>query len=95
MSKIESAKLRISELNPQVEVKATKARITPSTAMELLSGHDIIVDSTDNYQSRYILSDACILLRIPLMSGSAIGFEGQLTMLCHPQGPWYGACAYS
>ena len=88
MSKVESAKLRISNFNPTIEVHAIQARVTPTTALELLAGHDIIVDGTDNYQTRYVLSDACILLGIPLMSGSAIGLDGQLTLLCTPQGPW-------
>ena len=88
MSKVESAKLRISNFNPTIQVNAIQSRVTPTTALELLAGHDIIVDGTDNYQTRYVLSDACILLGIPLMSGSAIGFEGQLTLLCTPHGPW-------
>ena len=88
MSKVESAKLKVSKFNPTIQVNAVPSRLTPDTALALLAGHDMIIDATDNYQARYVLSDACVILQIPLMSGSAIGFEGQLTLLCTPQGPW-------
>lgn len=88
MNKAQSARLRISTFNPLVEVIAVEHRVTTENALELLANHDLIIDATDNYSSRYILSDACILLNIPLVSGSAIGFEGQVSLLCTSTSPW-------
>jgi molybdopterin/thiamine biosynthesis adenylyltransferase len=83
-----SAQIRIQKLNPHVVVEPIQVRIIADNALENLSGCALVVDATDNYKARYILSDACVLLGIPLVSGSAIGFEGQITVLCTSHGPW-------
>ena len=57
--------------------------LTPSNAVELVEQYDVVVDATDNAQARYLLSDACALAKRPLVSGAAIGMEGQLTVYCH------------
>jgi adenylyltransferase/sulfurtransferase len=60
-----------------------------SNALEILSQYDIIVDATDNPPSRYMISDCCVLLGKPLVSGAALGMEGQLTVYNHNGGPCY------
>jgi adenylyltransferase/sulfurtransferase len=89
ISKAISAKQRIVALNPLIEVVCIVERVNCTNVLDIIQGHTVIIDATDNIQARYILSDACILLKIPLVSGSAIGFEGQITVLCTPHGPWY------
>ena len=63
--------------------------ISPANALELLQLYDVVVDATDNAPTRYLLSDACCVARKPLVSGAAIGLDGQLTVYCH--GPSGGA----
>lgn len=89
MNKAQSAVTRARALNPEVSVTAVPCTLTTENALDLLRGFDVIVDATDNYQARYVMSDACVMLGLPLVSGSAIGFEGQITVLCMPNGPWY------
>ncbi len=56
---------------------------TPANALELVSAYDVIVDATDNAASRYLISDACVIARRPLVSGAALGTDGQLTIYNH------------
>ena len=66
-----------------MQVVAHTEGINPSNALELLQQYDIIVDATDNAPTRYLLSDACSIAHKPLVSGAAIGLDGQLTVYCH------------
>jgi molybdopterin/thiamine biosynthesis adenylyltransferase len=70
-SKAESACQRVRALNPQIETSPLVHRLTASNAQDLLRGYDVVVDATDNYDARYAISDACVALATPLISGSA------------------------
>lgn len=87
--KVESARVRLQLLNPLVEVTAVRRRLDATNARELLEGHDIIVNCTDNAVVRYVISDAAVLLQTPVVSGSALQGYGQLAVLCHNGGPCY------
>ncbi len=73
----------------RAQVDLHREGLTPGNALELAGSYDVIVDATDNAASRYLLSDACAVLNRPLVSGAALGTDGQLTVYCH--GP-DGAC---
>lgn len=79
--KVESAAIAIRALNANVEVR-THSEFVPSSAVALVVEYDVVLDCTDNVMSRYLASDACAASRTPLVSGSAIGLDGQLTVYC-------------
>lgn len=87
--KVESAERTLRDLNPHVEVQTYPQRLTAANAGQLLDGWDLVIDATDNFETRYILSDACVLLGIPLIHGAVIRFYGQITVLSTPSGPCY------
>ena len=93
MLKTESAKIAVHELNPHVEVIAHSVRLSPENALSILAEYDIVVDGTDNYEARYLVSDACVLLRKPLVWGSVFQFEGQVSVWWAGRGPCY-RCAF-
>ncbi len=74
--KVESAKMRLEEVNPEVEVEVHEVRLNISNALEILDGYDVILDGTDNIPTRYLVSDACEILGIPWVYGSIFRFEG-------------------
>ena len=78
--KAEVAAERLRSLNPEVSVTAVVQAVTPSTALELLAGHHLVLDGSDNFPTRYLVSDACELLDIPLVWGSILAFSGQLSV---------------
>lgn len=80
LNKALSAKLAMLDLNPSISCTALDVMITGENALELVSKHDVVVDACDNPRTRYLLNDACILGGKPLVSGSAMGTEGQLTV---------------
>jgi adenylyltransferase/sulfurtransferase len=92
-SKVDSAKITLSQLNSSVQILAYKLHLNSSNALDLISNYDIIVDATDNVPTRYLLNDACVLTRRPLVSGSALRFDGQLTVYNYNDGPCY-RCLY-
>ena len=77
--KVEEAARSLLSINPQTRIEAEPSRIDESNAMPVLSRYDIIVDGTDSFQARYLLSDAAYLLRLPLVHGSIFRIEGQVT----------------
>ena len=87
--KVESARDRLHEVNPHVRVEAHPVRVTSVNALELLREYDIIVDGTDNFQTRYLTNDACVLLGKPNVFGSVFRFEGQASVFAVPGGPCY------
>ncbi|MDR3320235.1 MAG: molybdopterin-synthase adenylyltransferase MoeB [Desulfovibrio sp.] len=91
--KIFSAKDRIRGLNPHVEVAIYQTALTSQNALEILHNYDVVVDGTDNYQTRYLVNDACVLLQIPNVYGSIFQFEGQATIFSAEDGPCY-RCLY-
>ena len=92
-SKLESARATLREINPHVEVVGYDARLTSENALELFRDFDIIVDGTDNFPTRYLVNDACVLLGKPNVYGSIFRFEGQASVFYARQGPCY-RCLY-
>lgn len=87
--KIESAKNRILEINPNCQVDLYETRISAENALELVKPYDIVVDGTDNFPTRYLVNDACVLLNKPNVYGSIFRFEGQATVFNYEGGPNY------
>jgi sulfur-carrier protein adenylyltransferase/sulfurtransferase len=94
VSKADSAKAAIQALNPNVQVDLHKVRITSDNALDLIRPYDIVVDGTDNFPTRYLTNDACVLLKKPNVYGSIFRFEGQASVFApHLGGPCY-RCLY-
>ncbi len=91
--KLDSARERIGEINPYVEVVPHEMALSSENAMELLADYDVIVDGTDNFPTRYLVNDACVLLGKPNVYGSIFRFEGQATVFYAKEGPCY-RCLY-
>lgn len=87
--KIESAKARILELNPTCQVDLYETRLSSENALEIFAPYDIVVDGTDNFPTRYLVNDACVLLNKPNVYGSIFQFEGQATVFNYQEGPNY------
>lgn len=87
--KIESAKNRIHEINPYCQVDLYETRLSSENALEILQPYDIVVDGTDNFPTRYLVNDACVLLNKPNVYGSILRFEGQATVFNYQGGPNY------
>ena len=88
-SKIDSARERLRDINPNVEVEAYETRFASSNALEIARGYDLIVDGTDNFATRYLVNDTSVLLGIPNVYGSVYRFEGQASVFGAPNGPCY------
>ena len=88
-SKLESARARIADVNPNVEVTTYETRLTAENALEILRGYDVVIDGTDNFATRYLTNDACVLLGIPNVYGSIFRFEGQASVFATKDGPCY------
>jgi sulfur-carrier protein adenylyltransferase/sulfurtransferase len=93
-SKSAAARARLSDLNPDIHLEAFEMKLTSENALKLFKDFDIIVDGTDNFPTRYLVNDACILLGKPNVYGSIFRFEGQVTVFGTPGGPCY-RCLYS
>lgn len=91
--KTESARQSIERLNPDVDVVEHRARFGPDNVLELLADYDVIVDGADNFPTRYLLNDASVRLRKPVVSASILGFEGQISTFVPYEGPCY-RCLY-
>jgi sulfur-carrier protein adenylyltransferase/sulfurtransferase len=91
--KLEAAADRIRAMNPDVEVKVHETRLDSENALEILGGYDLVVDGTDNYPTRYLVNDACVMLGIPNVYGSIFRFDGQASVFCTKDGPCY-RCVY-
>jgi sulfur-carrier protein adenylyltransferase/sulfurtransferase len=87
--KIESAKNRILEINPFCQVDLYNSRLSSENALDILQPYDIVVDGTDNFPTRYLVNDACVLLDKPNVYGSIYRFEGQATVFNYQGGPNY------
>ncbi len=88
-SKADTATKKLLALNPQVHVLPISQKIDSSNALEFLKGYDVVVDCTDNFPTRYLLNDACVLLNIPLVYGSIFRYEGQVSVFNYNQGSTY------
>ena len=87
--KLESARARIHDLNPHVNVETHETRLTSNNALDILDAYDIVVDGTDNFATRYLTNDACVLLGKPNVFGSIFRFDGQASVFATPDGPCY------
>ncbi|ABY36676.1 MAG TPA: molybdopterin-synthase adenylyltransferase MoeB [Chloroflexus aurantiacus] len=94
VAKTESAKRRLQDLNPYIEITTYETQITSQNALDLMRPYDVIVDGTDNFPTRYLTNDACVLLGKPNVYGSIFRFEGQATVFsARDGGPCY-RCLY-
>jgi molybdopterin/thiamine biosynthesis adenylyltransferase/rhodanese-related sulfurtransferase len=92
-AKVDSAEAAINDLNPDVNVVKYQTRLDASNIMEIIEGYDVIVDGVDNFPTRYLLNDASVRLRIPVVSASILGFDGQISVFAPYDGPCY-RCLY-
>lgn len=88
-SKAEMARQRLSHLNPLIQVECLNEAITPENVMDRIESFDVVIDGTDNFPTRYLVSDACELAGIPYVYGSIFQFEGQVSVFNYRQGPGY------
>ena len=91
--KIDSARRKLEALNPAVRIEAHPIMLRASNALELIAGYDVVVDGTDNFATRYLVNDACVLAGKPNVYGSIFRFEGQASVFAHGEGPCY-RCLY-
>ena len=87
--KVEAARDRLAAINPFVELDIHETRLTPDNALDLLAGYDLVVDGTDNFPTRYLVNDACVLTGKANIYGSIYRFEGQASVFADPEGPCY------
>lgn len=87
--KLDSARDRIQDVNPNVAVECFETRLTSGNALEILREFDLVIDGTDNFPTRYLTNDACVLLGKPNVYGSIFRFDGQASVLAVPEGPCY------
>ncbi len=92
-AKIASARDRLIDINPHIDVVAYETRLTSANALPIMKDYDVVADGTDNYPTRYLVNDACILLGKPNVYGSIFRFEGQASVFGAPDGPCY-RCLY-
>jgi sulfur-carrier protein adenylyltransferase/sulfurtransferase len=91
--KTEAAADRLRNLNPEIQIDTFETQLTSANALELFKDYDIIVDGTDNFPTRYLVNDACVITGKPNVYGSIFRFEGQITVFSYPGGPCY-RCLY-
>ena len=87
--KVESAKATFEALNPDVNIVAMKGKLTKDNILDIFKDYDIIVDGSDNFPTRYMVNDACVMLKKPLISGAILKFEGQVTTIIPGEGHCY------
>lgn len=91
--KVESACERLGAINPEVRVETYEVTLSSANALDLFSRYDLVIDGTDNFPTRYLLNDACVLTRRPYIYGSVFRFEGQASIFAAENGPCY-RCLY-
>jgi adenylyltransferase/sulfurtransferase len=87
--KLESARDRIADVNPHVHLEGYDTRLTSQNALEIVRDYDLVIDGTDNFATRYLTNDACVLLGKPNVYGSIYRFEGQASVFATEEGPCY------
>ncbi len=92
--KLDSARQRLADLNPAVQIEPFAERLGSGNAMEIVGRFDLVVDGSDNFPTRYLVNDACALLGKPLVYGSILRFEGQVSVFDAARGPCY-RCLFS
>jgi adenylyltransferase/sulfurtransferase len=91
--KVESAKERVHEINSEIQIDTYNTRLTSENALDIIKKYDIVVDGTDNFATRYLVNDSCVLLGKPNVYGSIFRFEGQVSVFDAMRGPCY-RCLY-
>jgi molybdopterin/thiamine biosynthesis adenylyltransferase/rhodanese-related sulfurtransferase/molybdopterin converting factor small subunit len=91
--KLDSAAETMLDINPYVQIDRHEVALSSENALDILKDYDIVVDGTDNFPTRYLVNDACVLLKKPNVYGSIFRFEGQATIFAYPGGPCY-RCLY-
>jgi sulfur-carrier protein adenylyltransferase/sulfurtransferase len=92
--KTDSARARLHDINPQVAVETFAVRLSSANALDILRDFDIVVDGSDNFPTRYLVNDACVLLGKPNVYGAVFRFDGQVSVFAAPEGPCY-RCLYA
>ncbi|MCW2993662.1 MAG: moeB, partial [Conexibacter sp.] len=87
--KVDSAEKAINDLNPDFKVRKYELRLDASNIVDIIKDYDIVVDGVDNFPTRYLLNDASVRLKIPVVSAAILGFEGQLSVFAPYDGPCY------
>jgi adenylyltransferase/sulfurtransferase len=91
--KLDSARDSMRDINPNVQIDGYDVALSSENAFDIISGYDMVVDGTDNFPTRYLVNDACVILKKPNVYGSIFRFEGQATVFAYPGGPCY-RCLY-
>jgi len=94
VSKLQSAEERLRDINPNVRVETFETRLTSENALDIIRDFDVVADGTDNFPTRYLVNDACVLLGKPNVYGSIFRFEGQASVFYAKEGPCY-RCLYA
>lgn len=89
MPKVDSVKATFEALNPDTKVIAIQDRISKDNILDLIKDYDVVVDGSDNFPTRYLVNDACVMLKKPLVSGAILKFEGQVTSILPGEGHCY------
>ena len=92
-TKLDSAEHRLKSLNPDVEIVKHNVHLDSSNALSIVGGYDVVIDGTDNFPTRYLVNDAAVLNKVPLVYGSIFRFEGQASVFGYRNGPCY-RCLY-
>ena len=87
--KVESARAKLRDLNPTIDVRAFPEHLTSENALTLFAKADVVIDATDNFSTRYLVNDACLMSAKPYVYASILRFEGQLSVFAHADGPCY------
>lgn len=87
--KLDVARERLHAINPSLTIATHNKRLTASNAAELVNGHDVVIDATDNFPTRYAINDACVAAGVPFVYGSVARFEGQVSVFATSEGPCY------
>ena len=88
-SKVEVAARELRALNPEIEVIEHEVRLTRANALDIIAAYDVVIDGTDNFPTRYLVNDACVLTRKPYVYGSILRFDGQVSVFDAQRGPCY------
>ncbi|WP_022835398.1 molybdopterin-synthase adenylyltransferase MoeB [Salisaeta longa] len=91
--KLDAAAERLHDLNPHVEVDVHEVRLTSDNALDIIDGYDVVADGTDNFPTRYLVNDACVMTNTPNVYASIFRFEGQVSVFATEDGPCY-RCLY-
>ena len=88
-NKLDSARDRLWDINPYVTVETHPVRLESHNALDIIAQYDVVADGTDNFPTRYLVNDACVIAKKPNVYGSIFQFEGQVSVFAHPNGPCY------